>query len=247
MTPFNLTQVPQTDPLEIYRYRDGLYAVDLLTAAVVHLDFFTWLAKHPSDFEAICAHFGTAARPTDVMLTLFAASGFVTSQNGIFHITEKGREHLTQDSPWNLTPYYASLKDRPVTKDFLVVLKTDKPANWGSAKDALDWHKAMETEAFANSFTAAMDCRGVYLGQALAKQLDLRGRRRLLDIGGGSGIYACSLAAHHPHLRATVFDQQPVDQIAAKLIAQRGFSERIDVQAGDMFKDPLPADCDVHL
>jgi predicted O-methyltransferase YrrM len=247
MTPINLTLVPKTNPLEIYRYRDGLYAVDLLTAAVVHLDFFTWLGKNPSAAAAICAHFGTTSRPTDVMLTLFTANGFIASQGGIFHITDLGREHLTKDSPWNLTPYYASLKDRPVTKDFLAVLKTDKPANWGSAKDAPDWHKAMETEAFANSFTTAMDCRGIYLGQALATRLDLSGRKRLLDIGGGSGIYACSLVAHHPHLRATVFDQRPVDQIAAKLIARRGFTDRVNVLAGDMFKDPLPRDCDVHL
>ena len=243
----DLTLIPKTDPLEFYRYRDGLYAVDLLTAAVVHLDFFTWLAKNPSDAAAIGAHFGTAARPTDVMLTLFTANGFITSRGGIFHVTALGREHLTADSPWNLAPYYASLKDRPIANDFLTVLQTDKPANWGSVKDALDWHQAMETDAFANSFTAAMDCRGLYLGQALATRLDLRGSTRLLDIGGGSGIYACSLVAHHPHLHATVFDQRPVDQIAAKLIAQRGFSDRVRVLAGDMFKDPLPNDCDVHL
>ncbi len=247
MTPLDLTLVPNTNPLEIYRYRDGLYAVDLLTAAVVHLDFFTWLAKNPSTATAICSYFVIASRPTDVMLTLFTANGFIASRGGVFHVTELGKEHLTLDSPWNLAPYYASLKDRPVTKDFLAVLKADKPANWGSARDALDWHKAMETEAFANSFTAAMDCRGLYLGQALATRLDLRKRTRLLDLGGGSGIYACSLVAHHPHLRATVFDQRPVDRIAAKLIAQRGFADRIEVRAGDMFNDPLPCDCDVHL
>jgi SAM-dependent methyltransferase len=247
MTPLDLTLVPQTNPLEIYRYRDGLYAVDLLTAAIVHLDFFSWLSKNPSEATAICGHFGTAPRPTDVMLTLFTAQGFIASHQGTFQITELGKEHLTQDSPWNLGPYYASLKHRPVTKDFLTVLKTDKPANWGGAQDALDWHKAMESEAFANSFTAAMDCRGLFLGQALAKGLDLRGRERLLDIGGGSGIYSCSLLAHHPDLRATVFDQTPVDKIASKLIVQRGFQDRIRVQAGDMFKDPLPNDCDVHL
>jgi SAM-dependent methyltransferase len=243
----DLTLAPKTDPIEIYRYRDGLYAVDLLTAAIVYLDFFTWLAKNPSDAAAICVHFGTAARPTDVMLTLFTANGFIVSRGGVFQVTDLGREHLIQDSPWNLAPYYASLKDRPVAKDFLTVLKTDRPANWGSAKDALDWHKAMETEAFAHSFTAAMDCRGFYLAQALATRVDLRGRTRLLDIGGGSGIYACSLVAHHLHLSAVVFDQRPVDQIAAKLISERGFTGRVGVLAGDMFQDPLPRDCDVHL
>lgn len=243
----DLTAAPTTDPLKVYRYRDGLYAVDLLTAAVVHLDFFSWLAANPSSKEHICEHFGFAERPVDVMLTLFTANGFIEHGNGVFHATPTAREHLTSGSPWNLMPYYASLKDRPITQDYIRVLKTDKPANWGGDKAALDWHKAMETEAFSKSFTAAMDCRGLYLGQALAKQLDLSGRRHLLDIGGGSGIYACSLVAHHAGLRATVFEQSPVDRIARKCIGERRFSDRVSVAVGDMFKDALPADCDVHL
>lgn len=243
----DLTTVPQTDPLRVYRYRDGLYAVDLLTAAVVHLDFFTWLESNPSTLTQICEYFGFQERPTDVMLTLFTANGFIEPCDEVFWVTLLGKEHLTSFSPWNLAPYYASLKDRPITQDFLKVLKTDKPANWGGDEAALDWHKAMETEAFSKSFTAAMDCRGQYLGQALAKKLDLSGRKHLLDIGGGSGIYACALVTHHDSLRATVLDQAPVDAIARRCIAARGCSERVQVATGDMFKDALPADCDVHL
>lgn len=243
----DLTAAPQTDPLKVYRYRDGLYAVDLLTTAVVHLNFFTWLGANPSSKEGICGHFGFAERPVDVMLTLFAANGFIERQDGIFSATAIAREHLTSGSPWNLGPYYASLKDRPIAQYFLKVLKTDKPANWGGDKAALDWHKSMETEAFSKSFTAAMDCRGLYLGQSLAKKLDLSGRRRLLDIGGGSGIYACSLVAHHAGLQATVFEQSPVDRIARQCIEERGFSDRVSVAVGDMFQHPLSADCDVHL
>jgi predicted O-methyltransferase YrrM len=243
----DLTAAPQTDPLKVYRYRDGLYAADLLTAAVVHLDFFTWLAANPSSKEQICNQFGFAERPTDVMLTLFAANGFVEQRDGTFHASPTAREHLTTGSPWNLAPYYASLKDRPITKDYLRVLATDKPANWGGDAAALDWHAAMETEVFSQSFTAAMDCRGQYLGQALAKKLDLGCRKHLLDIGGGSGIYACSLAAHHAGLQATVFEQTPVDRIARRCIDERGFSDRVNVAAGDMFMDALPTDCDVHL
>ena len=73
----DLTAAPQTDPLRVYRYRDGLYAVDLLTAAVVHLDFFTWLEGNPGTRQQICDHYGFQERPTDVMLTLFAANGFI--------------------------------------------------------------------------------------------------------------------------------------------------------------------------
>ena len=43
--------------------------------------------------------------------------------------------------------------------------------------------------------------------------------------------------------------QEPlhVDQITAKLIAQRGFTDHISVLAGGMFNDPLSLDSDVHL
>lgn len=245
--PLDLTAAPSTDPIRAYRYRDGLYAADFVTAAVVHLDFFSWLHANPSTKEEICHHFGFAERPVDVMLTLFVANSFVSDQDGVYQATPTAMEHLTEGSPFNLRPYYASLKDRPIVRDYLQVLKTDKPANWGGEKDALDWHKAMETDEFSRSFTAAMDCRGTYLAGAMAKKLELAGRVHLLDIGGGSGIYACSLCAHHPHLRATVFDQSPVDRIAQQCIDTRGFTERVSVATGDMFNDELTPGCDVHL
>ena len=242
----NLTDVPATDPLEIYRARDGIYAVDLLSAAIAHLDFFTWLAAHPSSLGAICAHFDLQPRPVDVMLTLFTAMGLVTEAGGVRHLTLRAREHLTGGSPWNLAPYYISLKERPQTLDMLKVLRTGKPANWGSY-DAEAWAKAMESPAFAAQFTAAMDCRGVYLGQALSKKLHLAEHRSLLDIAGGSGVYACSLVAHHPHLTAAVFEKPPVDRIARESIARYGATARVQVIAGDMFRDPLPSGFDLHL
>ena len=119
------------------------------------------------------------------------------------------------------------MKERPVSVDLLNVLRTGKPANWGSQKNEHDWHRSMETEEFAASFTAAMDCRGVYLAQAVAKRVDLSSRHHLLDIAGGSGIYACALVAHWPNLRATVLEKPPVDRIAAGAIAKRGYTDRV--------------------
>ena len=244
---FDLRTAPQTDPVDIYRVRDGIYAADMLLTAIVHLDLFSRLAETPATREGICRALATTGRPTDVMLTLFAAMGLLEEQQGVFHLTMSAREHLVNTSPWFLGPYYESLKNRPVALDLLKVLRTGKPANWGSQKDEQDWHKAMETEAFAAQFTAAMDCRGVYLAQAVAKAVDLSGRRRVLDIAGGSGIYACSLVTQYPELSATVLEKPPVDRIAARAIGNRGCSERVDVVAGDMLAGRLPAGADVHL
>ncbi len=181
------------------------------------------------------------------MLTLFAANGFVARRDGRVAVTALAREHLTTGSPFHLGPYYASLKDRPVVADFLTVLRTGRPAHWGGAREGGDWHASMATEVFASTFTAAMDCRGLYLGQALARLVDLGGRRRLLDVGGGSGIYACTCVARHPGLEAVVFDQATVAGVAARLIAERGCAGRVSVETGDFFEDPWPDGCDVHL
>lgn len=243
----DLTKVPGTDPTSVYRWRDGLYAADLLTCALVHLDLFTWMEGRRVTKAEICREFGIHERPTDVMVTLFVAMGYLARVGDAVELTEVAREHLVKTSPFFLGPYYASLKDRPVCSDFLRVLRTNKPANWGSFKEEKDWARAMEDEAFANSFTAAMDCRGVFLGQALAKALDLSSYEQLLDIAGGSGIYACALVDHWK-MFASVFEKSPVDRVAERLIAQRGFSERVQVIEGDMFKDQeLPGGHDLHL
>jgi SAM-dependent methyltransferase len=245
--PLDLVRVPHTDPLEIYRYRDGLYAADLLAAAICEFDFFTRLAREPSDLLEICRALNLKERPVDVMLTLFTAEGFVRNVDGRFHVTPLAEEHLVSSSPFFLGPYYASLKERPVLRDFVAILRTGRPANWGSFKNEKPWSEAMLTEEFASTFTAAMDCRGFYLGPAVAKAVNLQGRSRLLDIAGGSGIFACALAAHYPRLSATVFERSPVDQIARKMIEKRGYAARVTVTAGDMFNDPLPSGHDVHL
>ncbi len=244
---FDLTQQPATDPTSIYRHRDGLYAADLLTVAVSHLDLFTRLADRPSDKAGICRELDLRERPADVMLTLLTAMGLLRMEEELFYLTDMGREHLVQSSPWCIGPYFASVKERPVCLDMVRVLRTDRPANWASLKNEKEWAKAMESETFARQFTAAMDCRGVLLAPALAKCVNLESHRHLLDIAGGSGIYACAMAARHKHLRATVLEKPPVDRIARKGVADRGFSERVGVVAADMVADTFPRDCDVHL
>ena len=232
----------------LYRYRDCLAAVDCLCAAIVHLDFFTQLDHSPGNLAAICRQFGITPRPTDVMLSLFLANGFIfRDEQGLLHTTDQAREFLVQGSAFDARPYYASLADRPGVTDFLKVLRTDKPANWPGAKSEADWHAAMRTESFAESFTAAMDCRGRVLAPALATAIDLRDVRTLLDVGGGSGVYAIACAEAHPHLQTIVLESVPVDAIARRTIQQANLSDRISVVAGDMFTTAWPTDCDAHL
>jgi hypothetical protein len=243
----DLTLAPHTDPTPLYRSRDELYADDMFIAALKGLDFFTWLDANPGSVEEIARHFGFHTRPVDVMTTLFVARGLLLREGSSLRATELAREHLVRASPWFLGPYFPNVADRPIALDLLEILRTDKPARFASRKDEADWHAAMETERFAEEFIAAMDCRGRLSAQALGQNLDLRGAHRLLDIAGGSGIFACALAARFPGLRASVFEKPPVDRIASRAIRARGFSDRVDTLAGDMLNDRLPEGYDVHL
>jgi predicted O-methyltransferase YrrM len=237
---------PGSDPLLMYRYRDGLYAVDLLAAAMLNLDVFSKLSGRWAKSEDLRIELGLAERPWDVLVTLCRAMGLIQMIDQSLALTELGSEFATRDSDWSLVPYFASLHDRPIARDFAEVLKTGKPAGWSGDKSSGDWHQAMEDPAFARKFTAAMDCRGRYLAQALAKQLDLQGRAAVMDIGGGSGIYACSLVAQNTGLRGVVLEQRPVDRVCQGLIEERGFADRVSVAVGNMF-DGIPEGCDVHL
>ena len=105
----------------------------------------------------------------------------------------------------------------------------------------------MGRDDFAAQFTAAMECRGMLLGPAMAQKLDLSESKALLDVAGGSGIYACSVVVRHPHMRAAVFEKPPVDRIAREAIAKQGCAEKVEVVAGDMFKDAWPQGFDTHL
>ncbi len=243
----NLTAVPATNPSRLMSLRDGVYAADLFTVAVGHLNIFSWLCRKPAKFAEICRKYGIKERPADVMLTLLKAYGLLEVKDGRYSVTALAAEHLTDSAEWNLGPYISSQKSRPVCLEMLQVLKTGEPVGWGGEKDEEEWALAMEREDFSETFTAAMDSRGAYLAPALAKRVNFSGHKRLLDIGGSSGIYAAAVVSKHEHMTAAVLDRTPVDKIARYAIGKRGLQDKIDVIAGDMFEVEFPGNCDIHL
>ena len=238
---------PDTDPTALYRERDGVYASDLLIAAVADLDLFTSLAADPCDLDDLCTRFGVTLRPVDVMCTLLRALGLIEDREGTLHVTPLAREHLVEGSPFDLRPYFSSLVERPAVQELLQVLRTDEPAAWASAPGQTAWAPRLDDRDFAARITAAMDARGAYLAPALADAVDTEGLGAVLDVAGGSGIYACAFAARHAHLRAAVLERSPVDSVARDMVNRRGYSHRVGVVTGDMFTYPLPSGFDLHL
>jgi SAM-dependent methyltransferase len=88
---------------------------------------------------------------------------------------------------------------------------------------------------------------GMGAGRRFVRQVDLAGRRRILDLGGGSGCYCIAAAQAHPHLTAVVLDLPPVAEVAREFIASHGLADRIAAVGGDFTRDELPAGADVVI
>src|SRR5918999_1109011 len=192
------------DPTPLYRVRDGVYAADLLIAAVAELDLFTWLATNgPVRAADLCAGLALAERPADVLLTYCAALGPVDRDldaDDRVELTELGRRHLVAGSPFDLRAYYGSLAERPAVHELTKVLRTGTQAAWASARGdpEPDWSGRLVDPAFAGRITAAMDARGDFLAPALADAIADVPITALLDVAGSSGVYAAAVVADRP-------------------------------------------------
>jgi ubiquinone/menaquinone biosynthesis C-methylase UbiE len=81
----------------------------------------------------------------------------------------------------------------------------------------------------------------------VAKQLDLEGAERLLDVGGGSGAFSIALCQRNPGLRATVLDFPNVIAVAERFVKETKLQDRVAYLRGDAGGAPWPNDQDVVL
>ena len=86
-------------------------------------------------------------------------------------------------------------------------------------------------------------------GQAyhLVENLNLRGRQKLLDLGGGTASYSIALCGANPQLRAVVVDQKEPLSIARPLVEEHELQDRITLLEADVFAAILEKDFDAAL
>lgn len=103
---------------------------------------------------------------------------------------------------------------------------------------------ALPTQQVA-TYSALMAASQPLVAEQVLQAYPLQRHRRLLDVGGGDGAFACAAARHAPALRVQVFDLPGVVARAAQRFEQAGLSERCSAQGGDFFRDELPAGADL--
>jgi len=121
---------------------------------------------------------------------------------------------------------------------------------WSRLDEAVRTGRPVETESEdeekeRESFQMGMFNLARAIAPAISGSIDLKGRKHLLDLGGGPGTHAVFFCLANPELKATVFDRATTRPFAEKIARQYEVSDRVDFVAGDFLRDPLPARFDV--
>jgi hypothetical protein len=89
-------------------------------------------------------------------------------------------------------------------------------------------------------FQAGMTVLARMAADQIAEKVRLpRTAHRLLDVGGGHGLYSIEFCRRHPRLSATVFDLPQALETARETIATENMATRVALQAGDFWEDDL--------
>jgi ubiquinone/menaquinone biosynthesis C-methylase UbiE len=124
--------------------------------------------------------------------------------------------------------------------------KVTELARTGSPVENPELHLG-EDEARTRTFVMSMHGKAMAVAQQTLAVVDVKGRRQLLDVGGGPGTFAGLLAKGNPELFCTVLELAPIAAIGKDLVAKQAQSERVTFLPGDYHTTPFPKGNDVIL
>jgi len=87
----------------------------------------------------------------------------------------------------------------------------------------------------ARRMTRAMDAYARSRGIEIADRLDFSKAGTLLDLGCGPGTYSLAIVERNPQIHATLLDLEGPIAEAKRIVAARGFTDRVDFIAADAF------------
>lgn len=198
---------------------------------------FAALLDGPLSAEGVATQCATDPDLTNRLLSVVAACGLVFRQpDGQFRLTDTGREAFDPESPLCMNDGLAHARQ-----------SWDRWNNMGAQLKHGVKPGRPDPNQHATFVRSMHDYSIRGRAQWLAGNLDLAGRRKLLDLGGGPGTYSIALCERYPELRAVIFDQAPTQPHADEKVALFGLSDRIKFQVGDFTKDDYGTGFDCAL
>ena len=210
----------------------------LLTAA--ELDVFEHVLEKEKTAAEVAAEYPADERGMEALLNSVTSLGLLVKNDAKFRVRPGFEKFLAKESPETVVPlvmHMAHLWDR-WSKLTDIVLK--------GAKEVMGERTERDDEMLA-AFIGAMHAIGSQMASRVISTLDLSGKKKLLDVGGGSGVYTIAALKAAPQLRATLFDNPKVVKIAEAKLKEEGLADRVELVAGDFYKNQLPGAHDVAL
>ena len=176
---------------------------------------------------------GTEARATELLLDALTGLGVLVKRGGAYSIRREMRPFLSAgpDSALGMLRHHARLW-----------------GVWNHLTESVRVGRPPQPEggfrggpADARAFTVAMRDGALRLAPKVAEEISFRGRARLLDLGGGPGVYAAAFARRHPGLEVIVVDLPHVCAVGRELVREeRDVADRITYHPADLDHDDLP-------
>ena len=209
--------------------------------AAIDLELFTAISQGKNTIRAFAKAADISELNAERLMTMSAASGLIHWQKDHYENAEDVERYLVKGESSYAGPWLTFT--RPGWK------------NWGNLTSKLQnpesptvigSYESMTVE-YARTYHEATSSIGFGAGRRFVKQVNLSKRRKMMDLGGGSGAYSIVAAKAHPKLSAIVFDLPPVVEVTKDFIASNSVGDRVSTLGGDFTRDSFPENCDVAV
>jgi SAM-dependent methyltransferase len=199
------------------------------------LGVFSALNERPSTAPELARRIDVDERGVGLLLDTLEALGYVKkSRDAVYALTPAvGR--------WLPTFSRASVQffDR-VVFDWWQHLE-ESVRRGGSAMPEMD-------DAAIKDLQAGMTALALMCADEIAARVKLpSGARRLVDLGGGHGLYSIKFCRRHPKLAATIVDVPSALDAARDMIAREHIEDRVSLREGNFLTHDIGSGYDVAL
>jgi hypothetical protein len=222
---------PRLDTSRLQRLSWAFTESATLFAAIEH-GFFTAIAAGHDTVEELSRQTGVGPKHVRRMLVGLVTLDLVTKDGDTFTNTPDVDRFLDQAKPSYAGKWIARTGAQwDEWRDLGAKLVSTKPPS------ILGYHGELTVES-ARAYHEATYQVGMGAARKFMREVDLSGRRRILDLGA---------ALTFPGITAVVLDLPPVVEVARTFIADNGVADRVTAAVCDFTSDPLPGGADVIL
>jgi demethylspheroidene O-methyltransferase len=220
------------------------FAYSQTLLACVQLKLFEHLSASPQSVEQLAQKLGLEPKAAQRLLEAASTLGLASRRSdGRYGLGDLGAALIGTPEALALIEhqpiFYADLADPVALLKGETQTRLSRYWPYSSGLAARD----LGAEAVAPYSALMAASNGLWSETALAAY-DIGQHRRLLDVGGGEGVFLAAAAARAPGLELMLFDLPAVAERARARLTAAGLAERTQIFSGDFLKDPLPHGAD---